>query len=382
MDSVVLSGEIKRIAKKFGFVDAGIIEPHRPEHYDVFNSWLADGHAGGMNYLGTQYALDCRENPAMLFPDCQSIIVVLARYSSPAFYTNGDLDNSSGKVAAYAWGEDYHLVLIEKLNQMAKELGGLTGRSVKNRAVTDSVPLLEREMAYDAGLGWIGKNSCLISPLHGSYTFIAELMTDIPLKAETSRVPDRCGTCRRCIDACPTHCILPNHTIAAERCLAYLTIEHRGHIPDEFRPAMNQWVFGCDICQMVCPWNRDVDDVCIDHLFLITDNVSGLNLINELSLTVEEFQSKYHRSPIHRAKWSGYLRNICLILGNQRYLPALGSLVNLMRSAPDATVRAAAAWAVGQLADSSCKGDLEDMLGHEQDQTVREEIARVLEFWR
>jgi epoxyqueuosine reductase len=378
MDTVEITSTIKTLSGKYGFVDAGIIIPHRPEHYDVFLSWLSNGQAGSMDYLGATHSLECRANPLLVFPECKSIIVLLARYSSPDVDGVGLPKDLTGKVAAYACGEDYHLILVEKLNQMAAELAEITGRGVKSRSMTDSAPLLERELAYAAGLGWIGKNSCLISPIHGSYTFIAELMTNIDLEPNVMKIQDHCGTCRRCVDACPTQCILPNHTLAAKRCLAYLTIEHRGHIPLELRPAMDEWIFGCDVCQSVCPWNRKVDDSYIDPRFFVSNHIKTLDLCKELSLTADEFKIIYEQSPINRAKMSGYLRNIALVLGNQRYLPARGNLIDLLKSTPDAPVRASAVWALGHMNNESTKLELEDMLKSETDEIVRNEIARVL----
>jgi epoxyqueuosine reductase len=370
--------DILTFAGDLGFVDAGIISPHAPAHYDIYQSWLSDGHAAGMDYLGASRALEIKANPALFFPGYKSVIVLLARYPSPVEKPGKELNTPSGRVAAYARGIDYHLILIDKLNQLAVKLGQLTGSEVKCRPASDSAPLLEREMACKAGLGWIGKNSCLISPGHGSSTFIAELFVDIRLDAKAVEIPDRCGNCHRCMDACPTKCILPNRTIAAERCISYLTIEHRGQIPYEYRSLLGDWIFGCDICQSVCPWNSRIDDSMVDERFIANDNIRHLKLDNELSLTESEFKQKFKDSPILRTKYRGYLRNIALAIGNSADSRFQKVLLDVLRKGKDDLVREAVIWAGSQMINREMRNALLMILADEPEGFIRRELSKVL----
>jgi epoxyqueuosine reductase len=378
MATPTISLPIKDIARQFGFVDAGIARPQRPDHFKTYLGWLLDGHAADMVYLAQERAIAARENPCLLLPECRSILVVVARYPIPLETEDQLIHPYHGKVAAYAVGEDYHTILIEKLEELGTELAVLSHSPVSFRAFTDSGPLLERELAFNAGLGWIGRNSCLISPEYGSYTFLAELLTDLPLESQEPIICDHCGNCHRCVDACPTHCILPNRTIAAERCLSYLTIENRGVIPQELRSSLGDQIFGCDICQKVCPWNRKVDNSGVDGKFLATDHLKMLDLAKEMQLSETDFKRIYQSSPILRAKRSGYLRNIALAIGNHRSPDTCDILLRVIHEEEDPLIRTAAVWAIGQNIDEQVREELVACLEEEKDVSVRREIIQVL----
>ncbi len=237
-----------------------------------------------------------------------------------------------GRVAAYAWGADYHEVLDERLKRLVEFIEGKTGRPLANRRYTDSGPLLERELAQRAGLGWIGKNTCLINPEMGSYFLLAEVLLDLELDPDPPFEADRCGSCTRCLEACPTHCILPDRTLDARRCISYLTIELKDDIPDELRPQMGNWVFGCDLCQQVCPWNMRFAAAPGEYARSRCPNSSrdraclSPRLVEELALTQDDFNLKFKGSPVRRAKRRGYLRNVAVALGNSgdpTHVPAL-----------------------------------------------------------
>jgi epoxyqueuosine reductase len=374
-----LSLVVKSIAHQFGFVDAGITLLQRPDHFGTYLSWLSGGHAEGMTYLKREDAIAARENPRLLLPECQSIIVLMARYSTPLVSEEPTTASCFGKVAAYARGEDYHTVLNEKLEGIAAELTSIVDTPVSYCGFTDSGPLLERELAFNAGLGWIGRNSCLISPQYGSFTFLAELLTDLPLVPQGVTLDDRCGNCHRCIDACPTQCILSNRTIAAERCLSYLTIENRGEIPRELRSSLSDCIFGCDICQVVCPWNRRVDNSEVDPRFFPTKHIRALDLVKEIQLTEGEFKQTFQNSPVLRAKRSGYLRNIALVIGNHPTSRSKEILLDILRKEEEPLIRAAAAWAIGQIPDRSIMRELLVIQKLEDDKMVCREISHVLE---
>jgi epoxyqueuosine reductase len=198
------------------------------------------------------------------------------------------------------------------MKELVQFIEAQVGYPVKNRWYTDTGPILERDLAQRAGIGWIGKNTCLINPKHGSYVLLSEILLDLALEPDPPFVTDHCGTCRRCIEACPTDCILPDRTIDATRCISYLTIELKEDIPIDLRDKIGNWVFGCDVCQMVCPWNRFAGEG--DAAFGDDDPVHSLT--EELSIAPQEFNQRFKGSPVKRAKRRGYLRNVAVALGN------------------------------------------------------------------
>lgn len=227
------------------------------------------------------------------------------------------------------------------------------GSPIRNRYYTDTGPILERDLAQRAGIGWIGKNTCLINPKQGSYFLLSEILLDLALEPDTPFLTDHCGTCTRCITACPTQCILPDRTIDARRCISYLTIELKEDIPTELRSLIGDWVFGCDVCQMVCPWNRfavEGDSAFGD------DPSSPLRahpaLTDELTLTPQEFNQRFKRTPVKRAKRRGYLRNVAVALGNSGDLHVL-PVLNQALNDPEPIVREHAKWAIEEIKRNS-----------------------------
>jgi epoxyqueuosine reductase len=343
-----LKNDLQAEANTLGFSLFGVTLPVPPPHFAVFEYWLAAGRYGDMAYLANDRARQLRANPRHILPTCQSILALGMRYSRPGPYTPGSGLPGHGQVAAYAWGEDYHRVIPPLLDKLAARLVKIAGRPVVWRSYTDSGPVLEHEYAQLAGLGWTAKNTCLISPNQGSYFFLAELLVDLAIQPDPPFVPDRCGTCTRCIQACPTRCILSDRTLDAPRCISYQTIENKGIIPRQLRPELGNWVFGCDVCQQVCPWNH----------FASGENEQPFNprpalpeplLREELHLTQADFSSKFKNSPIKRAKRAGYLRNVAVALGNQQDPASLPDLAWTLENEPEPLVRAHAAWAIGAI---------------------------------
>ncbi len=246
---------IKAEAKNLGFSLVGITTPDTPDHFSVFESWLSAGYQAGMKYLSREDTIAKRYQPKELMAECKSIICLALPYPNANSLVVND-NKPTGRIAAYAWLPDYHHTIPILINELMIRIENNLGRKIRYRSFTDSAPILERDIAQRAGLGWIGKNSCLIHPEQGSYFLLAEIFTDIELEIDQPFLADRCGSCTRCLEACPTHCILPDRTIDANRCISYLTIENKGPIPHDLRKYTGNWVFGCDICQMVCPWNR------------------------------------------------------------------------------------------------------------------------------
>ena len=333
---------IKDKSRQLGFILAGVTTPEPPPHYSTFENWLAQGHHGTMQYLAEERSIVRRADPLQIFPECKSILVLATPYSPPP--PSGEELGARGNIASYAWGNDYHDVLPGRMKELVQFIEEQVGGPVKNRWYTDTGPILERDLAQRAGIGWIGRNTCLINPKQGSYFLLSEILLDLPLEPDPPFVTDHCGTCRRCIEACPTDCILPDRTIDARRCISYLTIELKDDIPTDLREKIGDWVFGCDICQMVCPWNRFAGEG--DPAF--GDENPLPSLTDELAIPTQEFNQRFKRSPVKRAKRRGYLRNVAVALGNTGDMHAL-PVLNRALEDPEPIVREHAKWAIEQI---------------------------------
>ncbi|MGW8251158.1 MAG: tRNA epoxyqueuosine(34) reductase QueG, partial [Anaerolineales bacterium] len=335
-----MTQSIKTEARRLGFGLVGVTTPDPPPHVEVYRRWLQAGRHGEMAYLASERAVLRRADPRSILPECRSILVLGIRYPAPdapkthkgkggAGSGEGPLigaNGMKGRVASYAWGDDYHDVLPPRLRTLVAFIDAEVGYPVPNRYYTDTGPLLERDLAQRAGLGWIGKNTCLIHPQKGSYFLLAEVLLGVELEPDPPFTADMCGSCTRCLDACPTGCILPDRTLDAGRCISYLTIELKDAIPAELRPQIGDWVFGCDVCQQVCPWNLRFAAPLGDPAFAAHPDVPEPDLLSELRLTPEEFNRKFKGSPVKRAKRRGYLRNVAVALGDSgdpQVVPAL-----------------------------------------------------------
>jgi epoxyqueuosine reductase len=275
---------------------------------------------------------------------------------------------------------DYHDVLPERLESLVYFIENSLGRSVPNRWYTDTGPILERDLAQRAGMGWIGKNTCLIHPQMGSYFLLAEILLGVPLTPDPPFTSDHCGSCTRCLKACPTGCILPDRTLDARRCISYLTIELKGSIPIELRPMLGDWVFGCDVCQQVCPWNLRFAQGEGDASFQPRSDVPRPALHEELHLSVQAFNEKFKQSPVKRSKRRGYLRNVAVALGNAGWSESIPTLSEALMAEDEPMVRAHAAWALGQIGGEDAREALDLALQREQNPEVRAEIAAALEL--
>jgi len=357
---------IKDKARQLGFILAGVTPPEPPPHYSTFENWLAQGRHGTMHYLAEERSRLRRADPREILPECKSILVLATPYSSPSPTPNGEnagrvggdgdrppyrdqanaveAQHATGKISSYAWGDDYHDILPARMKELVQYIEEQVGGPVKNRWYSDTGPILERDLAQRAGIGWIGKNTCLINPKHGSYFLLSEILLDLALEPDPPFVTDHCGTCTRCIEACPTDCILPDRTIDAPRCISYLTIELKDDIPIDLREKIGDWVFGCDICQMVCPWNRFASEG--DPAFGAEDPLPSLT--DELAITTQEFNQRFKQSPVKRAKRRGYLRNIAVALGNTGSMYALPVLQNALND-EESIVSEHAKWAIEKI---------------------------------
>ncbi len=384
-----LTQAIKTEARRLGFALAGVTTPDPPPHYEVYERWLQSGRHGEMGYLATERACQRRGDPRQILPECQSILVLGMVYSPNAFgMSKADpvvSPSSRGRVAAYAWGDDYHEVLLERTRALVAFIEEQVGHPVPHRGYTDTGPLLERDLAQRAGLGWIGKNTLLIHPGLGSYLLLAEILLGVELVSDPPFTADRSGTCTRCLEACPTGCILPDRTLEARDCISYLTIELKGAIPPDLRPKIGNWVFGCDVCQEVCPWSMRVAATQGDPAFAPRPGIPAPDLIEELSLTPEVFNQKFRGSPVKRSKRRGYLRNVAVALGNtvagqsgEVVSAAVSALDRALLGDPESLVRGHVAWALGHIKGEMAVSVLVGAAQVETDAWVQEEIQLAL----
>lgn len=348
-----------------------------PEDFEHFKTWLASGSHAGMEYLERPSGLESRLDPSLLFPEARSIIVLGMRY--PVDREEDTRPGLRGKVSSYAWGSDYHNVLKGKLDHLAEKIGAITGMEHHYRIAIDSAPILEKPIASKAGLGWFGRNSCLIHPSYGSFFFLANLFTTLDIEPTMESADTHCGTCHRCVDACPTGCIGSDRTIDARRCVSYLTIENKGAIPPELREMIGQRLFGCDVCQSVCPWNKKPDDSLVPAEFLPqSESDIWFDLTYLSSLSEPEFKEKFKQSPLSRAKQRGLARNACVILGNTHDLDAVPVLSQLLQNHPDALIRRHAAWGLGRISSMESRANLSTVRKAETDPDVLSEIDEAL----
>jgi len=301
---------VRGLAHQCGFELAGVAEVAASPDYPYYTSWIDRGFAGAMRYL-TDHRAAARSDPRNLLPSARSVVCVAKLYNTPMPYSTEFTADDCAWISRYAWGDDYHDVLRRGLEQLAS----LLGPDHEYRVCVDTAPLLERSWARAAGLGWIGKNTCLINQQIGSWLFLGELLTslEIEISPDAGPPPDRCGTCTRCIDACPTQA-LTSYEIDATRCISYFTIELRGPIPEEFHSAMGAHIFGCDICQNVCPWNRAAP-VTADPAF--APRHFAPPLARMAALTEEQFREMFRDTPVTRARFVGFQRNVAIAMANR-----------------------------------------------------------------
>jgi epoxyqueuosine reductase len=367
-DAGALSAQIKQRAQALGFELVGISPVKAPLHEQSFAKWLRQGFAGELNYMARTEAL--RREPRELMPWAQSVISVgLNYFTAPARPApSGEIN---GWISRYAWGDDYHDLMKRKLQSLLESLEQFAGAPVQGRAFVDSGPVLERDHAGVAGLGWIGKNTQLISPKKGSWFFLGELFVDCPLSYDRP-IRDRCGQCDLCLKACPTQAFVGPYILDARRCISYLTIELKGSMPRHLRPLIGNHIFGCDICQEVCPYNVKAQATA-ESAFGARPGLHAPQLTPLLSLSAAEFREKFRGSPILRAKRRGFLRNVAVALGNLKNPAAVPALIDALDD-EEALVRGHVAWALGEIGERSALEALRRRRQSELDAEVLSEI--------
>ncbi len=373
MRTRTLAQRIKAQGTALGFDLVGISPVHQPTHGESFAEWLRRDYHGEMEYMAR--TAEKRLHPGEFLPWARSAVSVALNYNT-SYGREAEAEGIRGWVSRYAWGDDYHDVMHAKLTRLLEYVRAEAGNEVQGRVFVDAGPVLDREAGARAGIGWYGKNTNLLSMQIGSFFFLGELFLSLDLEWDRP-IRDRCGQCRLCLDACPTNAFVGPYVLDARKCISYLTIELKGAIPRELRPLMGNHIFGCDICQDVCPYNTKVKPTK-EQAFHPREGLHAPELIPLLSLSETEFQAKFAGSPILRAKRRGFLRNVCVALGNLKRPEAMPALVRTLRSDPDPLVRGHAAWALGQIRAPEAEAALRATGSRETDPTVLSEIESAI----
>lgn len=371
MTAASFAAQLKAEAQKLGFALAGICPAVAPDGLARFREWIDAGYAGEMTYLADRAT--AYEDPNHVLVGVKSILMLGLSYRTqePIAPSPGQ-----GRVSRYAWGSaDYHDVIHQRLKDL-KNWYLAQRPAARVRGVVDTAPLLERELAERAGLGWVGKHTLLLNRQLGSWFFLAGLLTDEELDYDAPFAADHCGTCRACLDACPTQAFPQPYVLDATRCISYLTIEHRSGIPDELRTGIGTWVFGCDVCQDVCPWNRQAPRTS-ESAFEPDSELNPLGLAELFALDEAAFRLRFRHTPLWRAKRRGVLRNAAIVLGNAPAPAAIEPLIRGLND-PEDVVRAACAWALGRYPERTARAGLAARLPIETEPNVVTAIQAAL----
>jgi epoxyqueuosine reductase len=372
------SDRLKSKAVELGFNLVGITTAQPSPTLAAYFRWIDAGMHGTMGYMARPDRQARRRDLNMILPGVRSLVVVGVDYRS--WLPDPLLDDPSrGRIAAYAWGLDYHDLLTPRLERLADWLRAESGQAHSHRVYVDTGALLERSHAQAAGIGFVGKNTMLIHPRRGSYFFLGELMTDLEFDTyDQPGAATMCGSCTRCLAACPTNAFPRPHVLDARRCISYLTIEHKGWIDRDLRPLMGNWVFGCDVCQDVCPWQRFAPETREDAFCTADANRAAPRLLDLLSLDETGFKARFAGSPVERVKRERLVRNACIAAGNWGSDGAISPLTHLMEDASP-LVRGHAAWALHRIAGPDAYASLSAVYRRETDETARTEIAALLD---
>lgn len=374
-----LARKLKQQAGLLGFAEARLASAVEPARYSEFLNWLDNGYAGEMNYLSERR--EAYRHPDSILSGVRTILILALPYSTAAPSANA-ISHGVGRIARYTSGTvDYH----DWIHQRLKQLGNWLENSYRLcvhanqeplvwRGVVDTAPILEREFAQLSGLGWIGKNTLLLNRYLGSYFFLACLLTNLDFPCDRADALDHCGSCQACLNACPTNAFTAPHVLDATRCISYLTIEQRSLPPNELRSKMGDWLYGCDICQEVCPWNRKAPSL-IESAFQPVPQFTELRLVEILGMNAEQFRQHFRRTPFWRAKRRGIIRNAAIVAANQHALECVPALKALLYDEEE-LIRAAAVWALTQMPLDDVDSILESIRQDELSPLVQTELNR------
>ena len=366
-----LTQSVKAAALKIGFDLVGIAPAISPAGFPKLREWLQAGFAGEMQYLPRREA--AYEHPTHVLPSVRSLVLLAINYQTDDPALTGP---NEGRVARYAWGTaDYHDLLRQKLRQLG-DLLHQQQPGCTTRGVVDTAPLLERDFARLAGLGWFGKNTMLINKRAGSWLLLAALLTDLDLEADAPHDTSHCGTCTKCLDVCPTNAFTGPYVLDARKCISYLTIELKGPIPSELREGVGEWLFGCDLCQDVCPWNHKAPH-STEPAFQPQPDLSPADCLDILRMSRDQFQQRFAKTPLERPGFDGLRRNAAIVLGNRGDATAVPVLIELLKD-ESAVVRGSAAWSLGQLSGDDAQAALRARREVEMDASVLEELREAL----
>jgi epoxyqueuosine reductase len=374
VDTVSLTKSIKDKALEIGFDLVGVSPVDSFPENQFYKEWLARGFAGEMKYM--ERDPEKRENIKNILPDARSVISCGMNYNTDYPYSIDQTDKNRGWISRYAWGDDYHDVMNERLLLLEGHVREIAPKDIKSRLYVDTGPVLERVYGKYSGIGWYGKNTCLINQDIGSWIFLGEIITDIELDYD-SPVPDRCGTCTMCLDVCPTNALRNPYVLDSNLCISYLTIEFRGKIPFDLREKMDNNIYGCDICQDVCPWNRKAK-VSESESFQPRNPLYNPDLVYLSQLSIEEFRKVFKNSPVKRAKRKGFIRNVIIAMGNSGSEAFIPYIEEALKD-DEPLIRAHAVWALWKLEGNESYDTLSKHLNVETDNSVREEIESILE---
>jgi epoxyqueuosine reductase len=379
MASISLEQCIKARAYALGFDLAGVAPAIPGLHLPAYRDWLARGYHGEMGYLARADRLARLEDPTLILPNARSIVGVGLNYYPGPLPAEIKNDPARGVISCYAWGADYHELMAPRLEELAAFISREAGGGVQQRTYVDTGPILERAYASAAGLGFYGKNSCLLNRQFGSWFFLGEILSDIELADDSIPAQPSCGSCRRCLAACPTQALVAPYLLDSRRCISYLTIELKGTIPRELRPLLGNRIFGCDICQEVCPWNvRFARPTREKTLRAASFERAAPRLLDLIAMDEQSFARHFRESPIRRARRRGLLRNVAVALGNWRSAEAVPALVKALHD-PEPLVRGHAAWALGRTGGAAAIQALQQAQPSEESAEVREEIWAALD---
>lgn len=377
MTRTKLTRRIKQRGHELGFDLVGIAPADPPQTISAYLAWIKRGYAGEMRYLERPDRVERRRDPSVIVPTVKSVVVVGKNYFTRQLPSEVLNDPSRGMIASYAWGVNYHDVMTPRLYELQEFIESQIDGEAYGRAYVDTGPVLERDYAVQAGLGFFGKNTMLIHPRWGSWLFLGEILIDVKLDYDDLDTRGTCGQCTRCIEACPTDAFPEPYVLDSRRCISYLTIELKGPIPRHLRPLVGNRIFGCDICNEVCPWNKQFARPTEEPAFEPDPQRVAPKLLNLISLDDEGFRNQFRDSPIKRTKRRGFLRNVAVALGNWGAPESVPALTEALYD-HEPLIRGHAAWALGQIGTLDARGALEEALAREEDGFVREEIEFAL----